>query len=340
MIPNHLRTTGFSIYQATGGLMMILGAVLSVVVTALWSVSAVWIWSAGVVSLLLVYTVLCIRESLPATRLHPVDLSNPLAPLSFVNANPLIFWISLVASLGSAAGASFGVVLVFINDQMDVHDQNESNLLNMALFTTVGVSCMVFASLVLPALQHCGADNIWIGALGIASGALSQLIWSLIARSGSANYALSIALVVSGAVFFGGGILAYPALRSLITNNIVETEHGLAMGVVSAYGSIARIWAPFGFGYLYNATKALGAPATMFYIIALLLALCGLIVALPLRRFVAAIEGESALFYVSRKGSFSRARRGSVSANLDDLPPDGLGLGLDLAIGLPDPGQA
>jgi DHA1 family tetracycline resistance protein-like MFS transporter len=180
----------------------------------------------------LLYGYFVLPESLPPERRRAVSLrsANPVA--SLIKLGELRGVGALVAVIGLSGLAQFTMYTIWVlyNSFRFGWGPQENG---WSLFT-VGVAS-VFAQGVLlrPMLRRFGAPRLAV--LGLASGTLCFLFWGL-ATEGWMMYVLIACNLL--------GVVAAPAIQSLISNAADAKTQGQTMGAVGSLSSLASVVAP------------------------------------------------------------------------------------------------
>jgi DHA1 family tetracycline resistance protein-like MFS transporter len=206
-------------------------------------------WLAAAVSLTAgVYGLFLLPESLPMQR---------RAPLRWKNAN--VFGAArLLTERPGLAPLALGVFLMWVAmyaDQTVIVLYTARRYGWTALDFGVFCSVMAVANI---ALQSRGAG--WIaGRIGerrtVTLGLASQAI-----GLGFQGLAPAVGGFWAAAVFVAFGNIAGPAIQSMMSTRVDASEQGRLQGANGAIGGAAGLFAPIGFGLLFAATIAPGAP--------------------------------------------------------------------------------
>ena len=321
-----LKTIGYGMLFAFGSIFFFIGSILGAIIGGIGSDSHyIWITVSALYISLMIYTIFCVKEShhqqpqnianTPRTRANDsyfnFDHINPIKPLFYVNSNPIILWISVVNLIMAIPGSFFGVLLVYISEQLDINNKNESDLLNMTVFVSMAIGSIVTAAFILPCIKRFEfATDLNIVIIGVTFVMIGNLIFSVIPYltwidtelfgismdNQQDMYLTYFIVVVTGSICFSFFTFTGSAGNSILTKYINQNEHGLAFGIAQSCGGITAIFAPFLFGWGYNESKQIGFPSLMLYIICILL--CGLLIILifPLRNAIIKLEKSKQIF--------------------------------------------
>jgi MFS family permease len=147
-----------------------------------------------------------------------------------------LIWIYAI-SIGAFQG-SFSVLALFLNVRFGVTEHTIGYF-----FTYVG-SISVFARVLL-----LGRMVDWLGEANLSRLGLILLTAGVVGMPLSRNLwmlAIAVALIPLGTAF------TFPCVTALLSRVISQRERGLYMGMQQTYGGIARVIAPFFFGWTFD----------------------------------------------------------------------------------------
>eukprot|EP01084_Bolivina_argentea_P100748 180781_1 len=252
----HLKTTAYSIVQGIMAFCVIFGAIGGAMIP----IDYIWIVIASIHGLTLFYIPLFMKESLQIDKSRKFKWNNPFKPLFYVNANPLILYLSIISLLQQILSTFIPILIIYINDQMSINNESESNVVNMTFFVSLGISAMFCSGILLPTLQiKFGMSNLYLCVIGHG-------------------------MVIFGLVTFRS------TTKSITAKYINKNEHGIAFGIIQSYKSISVVLTPLIFGWGYNLSKEIEIPSLILYVIAILMFVGAMIVIFPLRKVVNKLE--------------------------------------------------
>jgi DHA1 family tetracycline resistance protein-like MFS transporter len=167
---------------------------------------------------------------------------NPFVPLRWALTFRALVPLLAVFLLISLVGQTYSTVWVlFVEDRFDW------------TATEVGLSLGMFGALVALAQAFAiGPVTQWLGErgallLGIGCEAVAMLSLAFVQTSW-------IVLVLIPLIAFGG--IGLPALRSLQTNIVDRERQGQLHGVIASFGSLAAIFGPLVFSWIYAVSRS------------------------------------------------------------------------------------
>eukprot|EP01084_Bolivina_argentea_P073708 133743_1 len=293
------KLIGFTIAIGFMASAILIGSLIATTITVIFDILMIFIVMAAAYLILTIYTLIFLPETIKyKTKFICKQRWNIIKPLFYLTSNPIILWISIISMLISVGPISIAVLLVYLNDQINVNNDDQSAVVNLSVFATLSLSSGICAGFIVPILKSkCNISNISLCIIGILMMIIANLLFSIIAFITDENgdnshiFIYCIALIVFATVWNGGLAFVFPATRSIVALTINQKQKGVAFGIVRAYGSITSIIAPFTFGLGYNYTKEyLNFPSLIFYVIAGLLFIALIVVICPLRRAVKELQ--------------------------------------------------
>jgi MFS transporter, DHA1 family, tetracycline resistance protein len=243
---------GFILGPAAGGLLGSLNARLPFVVAAVLVLANV------------IYGALIVRESLPHHLRRPMTWAklNPVAALPLLRRYPLVLGLAVGLFLVSLADRSLEAVWVLFTSARFGWD-TVANGLTLAL---IGVfMAAVQAWLVSPVVRWMGERGTVVVGLTIAC--LAYVLFGLAWQ----GWMLVVVLAV-----WSLGMVAYPALQSLVAGAASPSEQGAIQGAVQSLMNLAAIVAPPAgtavFAYFISERAPVALPGATFFAGALLVA--------------------------------------------------------------------
>eukprot|EP01084_Bolivina_argentea_P149456 261085_1 len=313
--PNQ-KTIGFTIVTAFMSCSLLIGNGITAAITILLDIKNVFRVMAILYFMLLAYEFFWLPESLKNKVKFSYKLKrnwNVFKPLCYITSNPVILWICIINVLISIAPISMSVILVYLNDQMNINNDDISVEVNIIVFATMSISALICAGLIAPFLKSkCKIKDINLAIIGsvmlIASPCVFSII-SFIVDSESNNndvFIYCVVIIVIASILLGGLAFVFPALSAIVSKYIHPKQRGIAFGIVRSYQSITTIFGPFSMGYGYNVSKDIDFPSLIFYVMAGLLFIGFIIMIGPLRRIVEKLEetGEQYSFPISSEDTF------------------------------------
>ena len=188
--------------------------------------------AGGLALLNLAYGYFVLPESLPPERRRAVSLrsANPVASLIKLGALKDAGGLVAVIALGGLAQFTMYTVWVLYNGfRFDWGPQENG----WSLFASGLASVLAQGLLLKRVLLRVGAQRLAV--LGLASSTLCFLLWGL-ATQGWMMYALIGANLL--------GVMATPAIQSMISNAADARTQGQTMGAVASLNSLASVLAP------------------------------------------------------------------------------------------------
>jgi DHA1 family tetracycline resistance protein-like MFS transporter len=180
----------------------------------------------------LLYGYFVLPESLPPERRRAVTLrsANPVASLAKLSELKNIGGLVAVIALGGLAQFTMYTIWVLYNSLRFDWGPQENG---WSLFASGLASVLAQGLLLKRVLQRFGPPRLAV--LGLASSALCFLLWGL-ATEGWMMYALIACNLL--------GVMAAPAIQSMISNAADARTQGQTMGAVAALNSLASVVAP------------------------------------------------------------------------------------------------
>lgn len=237
--------------------------------------------AAGLALLNWLYGYFVLPESLPVEKRSGLTLrhANPFGALVRLRAYPLVAGLAIVFACKSLAQRGLENVWVLYTDYR--YGWNE--ITNGLALGLVGVCAIVVqGGMVRPTIRRMGERRTVI--LGTAIAAAGFLGYAL-ATSG---WMIPWIIVLSA---FGG--VSGPAIQSLVTSTVSETEQGTIQGALTSLSSLTNIIAPLLFNtilfsYFIHESSPVHLPGAPFLVGSVLLGLSVLIAVRVFRRFPAA----------------------------------------------------
>ncbi|WP_431321362.1 TCR/Tet family MFS transporter [Rhizobium sp. YTU87027] len=239
--PEHMRARRFGLFNAMFGIGFIIGPVLGGALGDHW-LRLPFIAAAVLNACNLLLAFLVLPESRTPTR-EKIDLSalNPLRPLRFVFSVKSVLPIIFIFFVFSATGEAYGTCWALWSS-----DAFQWNGLWIGLsLGTFGV-CQTLAQAFLPGPT--------VKLLGERSAVLTGVAGVCIALTVMAFATQSWMIFAIMPVFALGGI-GVPALQSLATRQVDESQQGQFQGVLASAVSLASIVGPLAFSSLYFVVK-------------------------------------------------------------------------------------
>lgn len=268
--PENTRARRFGLFNAMFGVGFIIGPVLGGVLGDCWlrlPFLAAAVLNAG--NLLLAF--LLLPESRAPTR-ETIDLAalNPLRSLRWVFSVRSLLPIILIFFLFSATGDAYGTSWALWGS-----DTFQWNGLWIGLSLGAFGVCQTLAQAFLPgpAVKRLGERAAIL--LGVA-GACTALIVMAFATRGWMIFAIM-------PVFALGGI-GVPALQSLATRQVDESQQGQFQGVLASALSLASIVAPLAFSSVYLVVRAHWPGAVWLSVVVVYAAAVPLVLGLDLKK--------------------------------------------------------
>eukprot|EP01084_Bolivina_argentea_P052762 96892_1 len=255
IVPQNIKTLGFGILFASHGIGCLFGANASILLIYLYGTNYEIIWTfvdiLHIISML--FIIFCLNESLlPQNRktISEINIYNPFEPLLHIRENIVVFWVSIIYFMASLPTCGIvDVMLVYISDQLNLNASN-SNLISSVVIQILGISGIFGNTILLPFMkQKLNMTDITIVKIITIATLIWFLIWALL------PYIPHVYIAIIGGVIGGFGMMAYPALNSILTNYVEDNEHGKAFGIVQTAQAVTITCAPFVFGIGYNISK-------------------------------------------------------------------------------------
>eukprot|EP01084_Bolivina_argentea_P100749 180782_1 len=285
----HLKTTAYSIVQGIMAFCVIFGAIGGAMIP----IDYIWIVIASIHGLTLFYIPLFMKESLQIDKSRKFKWNNPFKPLFYVNANPLILYLSIISLLQQILSTFIPILIIYINDQMSINNESESNVVNMTFFVSLGISAMFCSGILLPTLQiKFGMSNLYLCVIGhgmVIFGLVTFSLISVFATSFKNDLYLIIIIIIGSFLYSFMGYIG-STTKSITAKYINKNEHGIAFGIIQSYKSISVVLTPLIFGWGYNLSKEIEIPSLILYVIAILMFVGAMIVIFPLRKVVNKLE--------------------------------------------------
>ena len=265
---------GFTIGPAIGGL---LGD---------WSPRLPFFVSAGLALVNWLYGYFVLPESLPPEKRAPLSFkqANPFSSIMRLGAYPLVAGLAIVFMCKSLAQRGLENVWVLYTSYRYDWDTTTNG---MALGLVGICAIVVQGGLVRPVVKRFGERKTVI--FGSVVGTLGFLGYGL-AYQGWMVYVIIISTSVGG--------LAGPAIQSLVTSTVNETEQGKIQGALTSLTSLTNIIAPVFFNtllfsYFISDRSPIHLPGAPFLVGSLLLAISTGIAVLVFRKFPKSAVPES-----------------------------------------------
>ena len=243
------RARNFGLVGAAFGLGFIIGPTVGGILGGMYGIRVPFFAAAALALVNWLYGYFILPESLPPEKRRRFSLrhSNPLSSLIRLRRYPFVAWLAVAFLL--KALAQRGLENVFVLFSALKFSWNE---LTVGLFLGwVGVTAVIVqGGMVRPIVKRFGERKV-------------LLVSSLIASISFLGYAFASQdwmLPVIAAVGALGG-LAGPALQSLVTKTVDDTEHGEVQGALTSLQGLTSIAAPLVFTTgLFQFFTAEGAP--------------------------------------------------------------------------------
>jgi len=221
-------------------------------------------WAAGALSAVaFLYGLFILPESLPVEKRMAFSWrrANPFGALRLLRSHHELFGLSFIMFLLHFAHHVFSTVFVLYAGHRYGWSAWDVGL----LLAAVGVCDMIVQGLLVgPMTRRFGDRNTMI--LGLFGSTIG------IAWLGLAPDSLTFSLGILPNALWG---LAVPTLQSLMTQRVSETEQGQLQGATMSVSSIAGIFSPLFFGWIYALSvgpqPVLPHPGSAFFIAALVL---------------------------------------------------------------------
>jgi DHA1 family tetracycline resistance protein-like MFS transporter len=229
--PPEDRARRFGQLGATFGVGFILGPAMGGVLGDI-DIHLPFFVAGGLALCNLLYGYFVLPESLPPERRRAVSLrsANPVASLVKLGELKNIEGLVAVIALGGLAQFTMYTVWVLYNGFRFGWGPQENG---WSLFATGLASVLAQGVLLRPMLRHFGAPRLAI--IGLVSSTLCFLLWGL-ATQGWMMYALIACNLL--------GVVAVPAIQSMISNAADAKTQGQTMGAVASLNSLASVLAP------------------------------------------------------------------------------------------------
>jgi DHA1 family tetracycline resistance protein-like MFS transporter len=185
------------------------------------------------------YGFFILPESLPPDRRAPFNWkrANPLGSLDLLRSHPELFGLAGAAFLSRVAHDSLSSIFVLYGDYRYRWDESTTGF----ILAGVGVTTMIVqAGLVRPIVAWLGDRHALFA--GFIAGAIGFAAFALAPTS---------LLFLIGIVFLALYGIASPALQSLMTQRVSETEQGQLQGAYGSIGGITGMMAPFMFTQVF-----------------------------------------------------------------------------------------
>lgn len=233
------RARGMGVIGAAMGLGMVFGPAIGGWLSH-YGLSTPFFAASGIAILATVLTVTLLPESLPRTGDSAPERKSLLDNL---RETPLSAWgLLAVTFLSTFAFAGFEAVFaLFVQDRLLLDAQASTRTVGMLLAVMGLVSALVQGGLVGRLIKQTGERMVLVIGLGLM--ALTML--SIVATSASA-FAFACILAIMG---IAHGVQR-PALSSGISKGAGKAQ-GAALGLMSAFDSLARVLGPLLAGFLY-----------------------------------------------------------------------------------------
>ena len=292
-----LKTIGFSIVLGVLALSILIGTGVASGIAIIWDARTVFLTIAIGFFVTVLYVIFIMPETVRDETRKTFSwnsVKNPFKPLTHIIHNRLILYLGITQFFSQMMAVSVPVTIIYINDQMNINDENESVLINMILFLSMSVSAVIYAGVIVPCLQkRLNINDLQLIITAIIALICSTIAFSIIAFITDSNgdnedvEVYCIVIILVGSVFFGAYVLMETGIKAIIGKYFNENEQGLAFGVCQSCESIMTIIGPFTFGYGYNLSKdQLGIPSLLYYFIVGLLLIALFMVLGPLRHII------------------------------------------------------
>ncbi|MCD0458800.1 TCR/Tet family MFS transporter [Roseiconus lacunae] len=258
------RARNFGLVGAAFGLGFIIGPALGGLLSVQFSLRAPFFAAAGLALLNWLYGYFILPESLPPQKRRPFSLrnANPFGTIGTLRRYPLVFGLAMVFLLKALAQRGLeNVFVLFSGFRFQWNDQTVGFFL-----CWVGVTAVIVqGGLVRPAVKRFGEGKILLFATMIS--AISFLGYAF------ASQAWMLPVIA----FFGAlGGLAGPAVQSLVTKTVDETEQGEVQGALTSLQGLTSIFAPIIFtsglfSYFTSAAAPFEFPGAPFLLGAILI---------------------------------------------------------------------
>eukprot|EP01084_Bolivina_argentea_P183192 316158_1 len=311
----HQKTVAFTIIAGCMSFCLLIGSGSASFITSMWNIWTVFVFMAVIYCFLTIYVLFFLKESRNQKHMHTYTNKkrnrNPLKPLTYITKHPIIFWLVIVGVITSVSTMSLSVMLVYLNDQINVNNDANSTMLNLGVYGTMAISCLIVAGFIVPCLKthKCSfatdINLIIIGTVFLSLSSLSISIISFITNDDSNNSNVMIyciVIIIVSSSFLGGIAFVHPASSSIISKTVNRNERGMVFGIRRAYTAMMSIVGPFALGYGYNVSKQyLDFPSLIWYIVACLQIISLLIAVGPLKSNIKKYEGMDETFsFLSR----------------------------------------
>jgi DHA1 family tetracycline resistance protein-like MFS transporter len=221
-----------------------------------------WV-ASGLSAIAFLYGWFVLPESLPEDRRMPFAWSraNPVGSLRLLRSHPELSGLAVVSLLLYFAHHVFTAVFVlYAQHRYGFGPFEVGLLLALAGLLEMGVQGVLVGRVV----KLLGDRRTMV--VGFAFGTVG--LWMM----GAAPTGwLFIAALLPNSLW----ALAQPTLLSLMTQHVSEREQGQLQGANNSVASIAGVFSPLFFGWVYSVST--GAPGLSFYIAALILGLAALL---------------------------------------------------------------
>ena len=240
--PEDQRARRFGLFNAMFGIGFIIGPVLGGALGDHW-LRLPFIAAAALNACNFLMAVFILPESRPLTR-QPLDLAalNPLAPLRWLATRKGLLPIILIFFVFSATGEAYGTTWALWGN-----DTFHWNGLWIGLSLGAFGVCQTLAQACLPGPA--------VKLLGERAAILTGVVGTCIALTVMAFATQGWIVFAIMPVFALGGI-GVPALQSLATRQVDDSQQGQFQGVLASAVSLASIVAPLGFSTLYLVIRA------------------------------------------------------------------------------------
>ncbi|OYP36036.1 TCR/Tet family MFS transporter [Rhodopirellula sp. MGV] len=226
------RARNFGLVGAAFGLGFIIGPALGGLLSAQVSLRAPFFAAAGLALLNWLYGFFILPESLPVEKRRPFSLktANAFGTIKTLRRYPLVAGLAMVFLLKALAQRGMENVFVLFSEfRFGWNDQTVGFFL-----CWVGVTAVIVqGGLVRPAVKRFGESKILLFATIIS--AVSFLGYAFASEA----WMLPVIAIVGS---LGG--LAGPAVQSLVTKTVKETEQGEVQGALSSLQGLTSIFAP------------------------------------------------------------------------------------------------
>eukprot|EP01083_Nonionella_stella_P033638 92049_1 len=242
------RTIIFSILFGVGGIVVLLSALITPLITNYFGLRIVfWVFSVVMVVDLL-WLILGVRETLPALKrvTNKAKYDNPFKILKEINSNRILFWFSMATLILSIPESGLNDIMTNYSDQM-LHVCSSSKLTTYnAVFTaSLGIAMLISQLGCMPLLTRCVSD---IGLLIIGLIVLQIMMFC----SALLYFVPGIMIAVVLFAAFGTSYILSPIIDGSLSKRLSDEDQGIGIGVIHGVKGITSAFAPYVFGGLYD----------------------------------------------------------------------------------------